>query len=80
MHHLNLHRWRHDHTFAQDRQRFGERRPLLVIALTAAMIVVAVATGLVYGPMALLADGRHMASHAAAVDQGAPTETGRWLR
>jgi Co/Zn/Cd efflux system component len=31
------------------------------------MMVVEIAAGLVYGSMALLADGLHMASHAAAL-------------
>ncbi|MCA8980911.1 MAG: CDF family Co(II)/Ni(II) efflux transporter DmeF [Planctomycetes bacterium] len=58
---------RHDHTFGQDVKRPGESRTMLVIALTAAMMVVEVGAGIAYGSMALLADGLHMASHAAAL-------------
>lgn len=58
---------RHDHSFGQDRQRPGERRTLFVIALTAVTMVVEIVAGLVFGSMALLADGLHMASHAAAL-------------
>lgn len=58
---------RHDHTFGQDRRRAGERRTLVVIALTAVTMVVEIAAGILYGSMALLADGLHMASHAAAL-------------
>jgi cation diffusion facilitator family transporter len=60
-------RGRHDHSFGQDQVRAGERRTLLVIALTATMMVVEIAAGLHYGSMALLADGLHMASHTAAL-------------
>jgi len=57
----------HDHTFGQDVTRSGERRTLIVIAITAAMMVVEIAAGILFGSMALLADGLHMASHAAAL-------------
>lgn len=57
----------HSHAFGQDLKRSGEGRTLVVILLTAAMMVVEVATGLAFGSMALLADGLHMASHAAAL-------------
>jgi cation diffusion facilitator family transporter len=59
--------WKHDHVFAQDRERPGEKRTLIVVLITAVMMVVEIAAGLAYGSMALLADGLHMASHAAAL-------------
>ncbi len=62
-----LARWRHDHVFEQDHKRAGEARTLLVVGVTAVMMVVEIVAGLVYGSMALLADGLHMASHAAAL-------------
>jgi cation diffusion facilitator family transporter len=61
------HRWDHEHSFGQEREREGERRTLVVIAVTAVMMVVEIGAGLLYGSMALLADGLHMASHAAAL-------------
>jgi cation diffusion facilitator family transporter len=67
MHEEALRRWRHDHSFGQERKRPGESRTLIVIAITAGMMVVEIAAGLVFGSMALLADGLHMASHAAAL-------------
>jgi cation diffusion facilitator family transporter len=67
MHTQDTGRWQHDHVFAQDRVRPGEKRTLIVVAITATMMVVEIAAGLVYGSMALLADGLHMASHAAAL-------------
>jgi cation diffusion facilitator family transporter len=59
--------WQHQHTFGQDRPREGERRTLLVLALTAATMAVEVAAGLGFGSVALLADGLHMGSHATAL-------------
>lgn len=57
----------HSHAFGQDRKRPGEARTVLVIAITGAMMVVEIATGIAFGSMALLADGLHMASHASAL-------------
>ncbi|MBI4878341.1 MAG: CDF family Co(II)/Ni(II) efflux transporter DmeF [Planctomycetes bacterium] len=62
-----LERRRHEHIFGQDEPRAGERRTFVVIALTAAMMVVEIIAGAAFGSMALLADGLHMASHAAAL-------------
>jgi cation diffusion facilitator family transporter len=57
----------HSHSFGQERKRPGESRTLIVIAVTAVMMVVEISTGMLFGSMALLADGLHMASHAAAL-------------
>lgn len=57
----------HDHTFGQDLPKPGERRTLIVIALTVVTMVVEIVAGLAFGSMALLADGLHMASHATAL-------------
>ena len=59
--------WRHEHVFGQDQRQAGERRTLMVVLLTAVMMVVEITAGLIYGSMALLADGLHMASHATAL-------------
>lgn len=67
MHTESIEHWRHDHTFAQDRRRPGEFRTLIVIAITAVMMVVELFAGVMYGSMALLADGLHMASHTVAL-------------
>jgi cation diffusion facilitator family transporter len=45
----------------------GEARTRWVVAMTAATMVLEIAAGVVFGSMALLADGLHMASHAAAL-------------
>jgi len=67
MHSHDLQPWQHDHTFSQDKRRPGESRTLIVIAITAVMMVVELVAGVVYGSMALLADGLHMGSHAVAL-------------
>ena len=67
MHRHKFEQWHHDHTFAQDQRKSGESRTLIVIGITAVMMVVELMAGVVYGSMALLADGLHMASHAAAL-------------
>jgi len=60
-------RWQHDHSFGQDQRRPGERKTVVVIVITATMMFVEIAAGIVFGSMALLADGLHMASHAVAL-------------
>ena len=67
MHEMNLATWQHGHSFGLDRPQSGERRTLVVALLTAVTMVVEVVAGLSFGSMALLADGLHMASHAAAL-------------
>ena len=67
MHKHDLSPWRHEHVFGQDQRQAGERRTLMVVLLTAVMMVVEITAGLIYGSMALLADGLHMASHATAL-------------
>jgi len=58
---------RHEHVFGQDRERPGERRTRVVIAITAVTMLVEIGAGVRFGSMALLADGLHMASHTAAL-------------
>jgi cation diffusion facilitator family transporter len=62
-----LHLWRHFHSFGQETRRPGEVRTFIVIVITATMMVVEIMAGILFGSMALLADGMHMASHAAAL-------------
>ena len=67
MHNDDLQPWQHSHSFGQDRKRPGERRTFIVIAITGVMMVIEIVAGSLFGSMALLADGLHMASHAAAL-------------
>lgn len=57
----------HDHVFLGEDHARNEKRTWIVIAITASMMVVEIAAGSVYGSMALVADGWHMATHAGAM-------------
>jgi len=57
----------HGHDFLPLGQAANERRTWLVIGLTTLTMAVEIISGLVFGSMALLADGWHMASHASAL-------------
>lgn len=67
MHTETIAHWTHDHTFLGARHSQNERRTWLVVALTAAMMVVEIVGGTIYGSMALVADGWHMSTHAGAL-------------
>ncbi len=67
MHQDRLKIWQHSHSFGQHIKRPGESRTLIVIALTSAMMLIEIGAGVMFGSMALLADGLHMASHTAAL-------------
>jgi len=67
MHFGTLEERRHAHAFGTDVRTRGERRTWWVIGITTAMMAVEIAAGLAFGSMALLADGWHMATHAAAL-------------
>ena len=56
----------HDHVFDRG-SNAAERGTRLVMWITAAMMVVEIATGWWFNSMALLADGWHMSSHALAI-------------
>jgi cation diffusion facilitator family transporter len=58
---------RHAHVYLDEHHQHGEQRTKLVVALTAAMMVVEIAGGLMFNSMALLADGLHMGSHVVAL-------------
>jgi cation diffusion facilitator family transporter len=67
MHNHTLADWRHDHVFLGAAHDRNERRTWAVVGLTAAMMVVEIAGGTIFGSMALLADGWHMSTHAGAL-------------
>jgi cation diffusion facilitator family transporter len=67
MHSHSVDQWTHDHVFLGPEHAHNERRTWFVVALTAVMMVGEIAAGSVFGSMALLADGWHMATHAAAL-------------
>ncbi|WP_022942366.1 CDF family Co(II)/Ni(II) efflux transporter DmeF, partial [Psychromonas hadalis] len=57
--------WQHQHSFTQENNQ-GERNTLYVLILTVVTMVAEIIAGMIYGSMALLADGWHMGTHAAA--------------
>jgi len=63
----SLDRWRHDHFYLAERHGRRAQRVWLAVWLTAAMMVAEIVAGTVFGSMALLADGWHMATHAGAL-------------
>jgi cation diffusion facilitator family transporter len=67
MHTHSLEPWTHDHVFLGHQHLRNERRTWFVVAITAIMMVGEIAAGTYFGSMALLADGWHMATHAAAL-------------
>ncbi|MEI9961380.1 MAG: CDF family Co(II)/Ni(II) efflux transporter DmeF [Limisphaerales bacterium] len=65
MHHTDSARFHHSHNYALDTS-VAERRTRIVIGITATMMIVEIAAGVVFNSMALLADGWHMSTHVAA--------------
>lgn len=57
----------HEHVFLGQSHERNERRTWLVIMLTTTMMVAEITAGAMFGSMALVADGWHMATHAAAM-------------
>ncbi|MEP9372096.1 CDF family Co(II)/Ni(II) efflux transporter DmeF [Mesorhizobium sp. KR1-2] len=64
---LPIERYTHDHVFLGEHHDRNARRTYMVIALTFVMMVGEIAAGLLFGSMALLADGFHMSTHAGAL-------------
>jgi Co/Zn/Cd efflux system component len=54
-------------SFLATRHERNEHRTWLVIVLTTTMMVAEIVAGTLFGSMALIADGWHMATHAAAM-------------
>ena len=57
----------HEHVYLGDNHERNERQTWLVIAITAAMMVIEITAGSIFGSMALIADGWHMSTHAGAM-------------
>jgi cation diffusion facilitator family transporter len=57
----------HDHVFLGRHHGDNERRTWAVVALTGVTMVAEIAAGTLFGSMALVADGWHMSTHAAAL-------------
>jgi cation diffusion facilitator family transporter len=67
MHTESIERWQHTHVFLGSGHQRNERKTWFVIGLTAAMMVGEIIGGMLFGSMALLADGMHMSTHAGAL-------------
>ncbi|WP_419952438.1 CDF family Co(II)/Ni(II) efflux transporter DmeF [Methylobacterium sp.] len=67
MHSHSIETWRHRHDFLGTSHARNERRTVLVVGLTLAMMVAEIVGGTIFGSMALTADGWHMSTHAAAL-------------
>lgn len=67
MHTHSIEPWQHAHIFLGTKHDRHERRTLVVVALTAVMMVAEIIGGTIFGSMAVVADGWHMATHAGAL-------------
>jgi cation diffusion facilitator family transporter len=57
----------HSHVFLGEGHETNERRTWMVIALCSFMMVAEIVGGLLFGSIALVADGLHMSTHASAL-------------
>src|SRR6201993_5564929 len=67
MHVNSLESWRHERVFLGEDHDHIERRSWAVVALCGAMMAAEIVGGLLWGSMALIADGLHMSTHAGAL-------------
>jgi cation diffusion facilitator family transporter len=67
MHTHSMDSFRHSHVFLGEAHERNERRTWAVIALCAAMMAAEIVGGLLFGSVALIADGLHMSTHAGAL-------------
>jgi cation diffusion facilitator family transporter len=67
MHSHSIDQWTHEHAFLGEKHHENERRTWFVVVLTLVMMVGEIVAGSLFGSMALLADGWHMGTHAAAL-------------
>src|SRR5258708_13811697 len=57
----------HSHVFLGAQHARNERRTWVVIVLCGAMMLIEIGGGLMFGSIALVADGLHMSTHAGAL-------------
>lgn len=67
MHSHSVDKWLHHHSFLGEKHRRNEWRTTLVVVITVVMMVAEIAGGTWYGSVAVVADGWHMSTHAAAL-------------
>ena len=67
MHTQSLAPWQHKHAFLGKKHHEHELRTWAVVVLATVMMIAEIAGGLLFGSMALVADGLHMSTHVAAL-------------
>jgi cation diffusion facilitator family transporter len=67
MHSQFIDPWTHNHSFLGEHHSKHERRTWTVVILTACMMVAEIIGGTLFGSLALVADGWHMATHVMAL-------------
>ena len=67
MHAESMESWTHNHVFLGADHARNERRTKMVVALCCAMMLAEIVGGILFRSMALVADGLHMSTHAAAL-------------
>ena len=67
MHTHSIESWQHAHVFVGAAHGRNERKTWMVVALASAMMVGEITGGLLFGSVALVADGLHMSTHAGAL-------------
>lgn len=67
MHSQSIERWQHAHVFLGAAHARHERRTRFVVALTAVTMGAEIVGGTLFGSVAVVADGWHMATHAGAL-------------
>jgi cation diffusion facilitator family transporter len=67
MHSHSIESWSHDHVFLGGQHAGNERKVWVVVALTVTMMIVEITGGTIFGSLALVVDGWHMSTHAAAL-------------
>lgn len=63
----SIHKWEHSHSFGQEHVKEAEKYTIIVICITAFTMMLEITAGIVFGSMALLADGVHMGTHTLAL-------------
>ena len=67
MHSHSITPWQHEHFFLGEQHERRERRTWAVVVLTLVMMIAEIVGGTIYGSIAVVADGWHMSTHAAAL-------------
>lgn len=67
MHTQSIENWQHAHVFVGAAHGRNERKTWMVVALASTMMVGEITGGLLFGSVALVADGLHMSTHAGAL-------------